>query len=126
MLRRPAKPTIALVAFTTVLSAAPLSFAAPTTSRGQISVAQVVEMLEKASTDRTARQVLTSYLAGVGEAASAVVSMGSASCRTSLSLNAATVGQTIRSAAGGRDAGETPATPLIVRDMLNRAGCARQ
>lgn len=121
-----AKLPIAIFTCIAINSAASLSMAAPTTSRGQISVAQVVEMLEKAPTDRTAQQVLTAYLAGVGEAAGAVVSKGNATCRTSLSLNAANVGQALRSAAGGRDIGETPATPLIVEDMLNRAGCARR
>lgn len=117
--------TITLISFAVAPPAASSSQAAPSTSRGLISIAQVLEMLEKAPSDRTAQQVLTAYLAGVGEAASAVVSMGSATCRTSLEMKAATVDQALRSAARSRDAAETPATQLIVRDMLNRAGCTR-
>lgn len=125
MFHRPAKLPIAFISFTAALSAASPSMAASSTSRGLISVAQVVEMLQKAPTDRTAQQVLTAYLAGVGEAAGAVVSLGKATCRTSLGLSAANVGQALGSAAGGHDAAETPATPLIVKDMLDRAGCTR-
>lgn len=117
--------TITLISLAATPPAASSSQAAPSTSRGLISIAQVVEMLEKAPTDQMARQVLTAYLAGVGEAASAVVSMGSATCRTPLEMNAANVDQVLRSAARSRDAAEAPATPLIVRDMLNRAGCTR-
>lgn len=126
MSRCPAKLAMTLVTFVTTLPAASPSTAAPSTSGGLISVAQVTEILKKAPTDRTAQQVLTAYLAGVGEAASVVVSMGNGTCRTSLSLSAGNVDQALRSAAGGSDTAETPATPLIVRDMLNRAGCKRQ
>lgn len=126
MSRRMARLAIILAAFSAAISASSPSIATPTTSRGMISVAQVVQMLEKAPTDRTAQQVLIAYLAGVGEAASAVTSMGSATCRTSLSLNAANVREALKAAAAGQDTEETPATPLIVRDMLNRSGCKRQ
>ncbi|WP_257169837.1 chlorophyllide reductase [Bradyrhizobium sp. SRS-191] len=120
-----AKLAITLVAFVSAVATTSPSTAAPSTSRGLISVAQVVQMLEKAPTDRTAQQVLTAYLAGVGEAAGAVASMGRATCRTSLNLSTADVGQALSSAAAGQAAAETPATPLIVRDMLDRAGCKR-
>lgn len=120
------RPAVTLVAFAAAISAASSSMATPSTSRGPISVAQVMQMLEKAPADRTAQQVLTAYLAGVGEAASVVTSMGSAACQTSLSLNAANVRQALKAAAAGQDTAETPATPVIVKDMLNRAGCKRQ
>ncbi|TDT99446.1 hypothetical protein DFO45_1154 [Azorhizobium sp. AG788] len=120
----PAKRPIAFLVFATALATAGLAMAAPTTSRGLISVDQVAEMLEKAPTDRTAQQVLTAYLAGVGEAASAVVTMGNAACQKPLSLNAANAGQALKGTASDRGA-ETPATPLIVSDMLHRAGCRR-
>ncbi len=124
MPHRPVKPAVALVACATLLSTASPSLATPTTSRGQISVAQVTEMLGKAPTDRMAQQVLTAYLAGVGETAGAVAKIGDVTCQTSMSLNAANVGQAL-GRAGDRDAVETPATPLIVADMLKRAGCTR-
>ncbi|MBB6254136.1 chlorophyllide reductase [Nitrospirillum iridis] len=125
MSRRMARLATTLVTFASFLSVASPSMATPTTSRGLISVAQVMQMLEKAPTDDTARQVLTAYLAGVGEAASVVAGMGGATCRTLLSLSAANVRQTLTAAAAGQDAAETPATPLIVRDMLDRSGCQR-
>jgi hypothetical protein len=96
--------------------------AAPSTASGRISITQVRQMLDKAPTDRTARQVLTAYLAGVGEGASAIADMGDLPCRSPLSLDAASV----RRAIGGRkDGSDVAATPLIVRDMLVRAGCRR-
>lgn len=125
MSRCQAKLAIAFIAAASAVVTMSPSSAAPSTSRGLISVAQVVQMLEKAPTDRTAQQVLTAYLAGVGEAAGAVASMGRATCRTSLNLSVADVGQALSSAAAGQAAAETPATPLIVRDMLDRAGCKR-
>ncbi|CCD91324.1 exported hypothetical protein [Bradyrhizobium sp. ORS 375] len=125
MSRCRAKLAITVIAFASAVATTFPSTAAPSTSRGLISVAQVLQMLEKAPTDRTAEQVLTAYLAGVGEAAGAVVSTGRATCRTPLNLSAENVGQALSSAATGRDAAETPATPLIVRDMLDRAGCKR-
>ncbi|MGJ5178846.1 chlorophyllide reductase [Bradyrhizobium oligotrophicum] len=125
MSRCPTKLAITLVTFASAVATTSPSTAAPSTSRGLISVAQVMQMLEKAPADRTAQQVLTAYLAGVGEAAGAVASMGRATCRTSLNLSAADVSQVLSSAAAGQDATATPATPLIVRDMLDRAGCKR-
>ncbi|MBB3707328.1 chlorophyllide reductase [Aminobacter aminovorans] len=124
--RRLAKLAISLVTCVVAIPAASPSTATPSTSRGLISVAQVMQMLEKAPTDRTAQQVLAAYLAGVGEAAGAVVSMGNATCRTSLRVNAGSVRQALKAAAAGQDTAETPATPLIVKDMLDRAGCKRQ
>jgi hypothetical protein len=120
-----AKLTIHVVAVLVVgLSTAP-SRAASSTAQGHISVVQVLAMLDKASTDRTAEQVLVAYLSGLGEAAGAVVKMGGAACRTPPNLSAANVRQAISEAAGKPDASEIAATPLIVRDMLDRAGCRR-
>ena len=110
--------------FAAALAAAPSTVtAAPSTSQGQVSVTQVMEMLDKAPAERTAQQVLTAYLAGVGETAAAMVRLGSTVCRAPLGLSTATVRQAIRGAAAGEDAGETAATPLIIRDMLDRADC---
>ncbi len=102
-----------------------LTHAASSTSRGQISVAQVIEMLDKAPTDRVAQQVLTAYLAGVGEAAGVAVDIGRASCARTLNLTADHVRQAISASVGKPDVAETWATPLIVRDMLARAKCKR-
>lgn len=103
----------------TIIVAVPAS-AEPSTQSGAISVAQVNQMLDQASGNRTAQQVLTAYLAGVGEATGAVIDIGGASCRRPLSLSAEDARHAIVSA--GR-AGRATATPLIVRDMLARAGC---
>ncbi|WP_211098386.1 hypothetical protein [Azospirillum sp. B506] len=84
-------------------------------------MAQVVQMLDEAPADRTAQQVLTAYLAGVGEAAGAVLHRSGASCKAAPSLSGADARHAIGAASS--DPAETPATPLIVRDMLDRAGC---
>lgn len=106
-----------------VLTAAPAA-AAPSTAQGQISVAQVQEMLERAPANPAAQQVLTAYLAGIGETADATLGTSGASCRKPMSLSAADVSQAVR-AAGGASAATVAATPIIVRDMLARAGCGR-
>ncbi|MGJ4855318.1 chlorophyllide reductase [Labrys sp. La1] len=100
--------------------------AAPSTTRGQISVAQVVQMLEEAPRNAIAHQVLTAYLAGVGESAGVLVSLaaGKAACKTSLKLDDRTVRQALAPvAADAANAAQIPATPVILRDMLTRAGC---
>ena len=114
MIRLPSLAALALIS-----SAAN---AVPSTVSGRISVTQVRQMLDKAPTDRTARQVLIAYLAGVGEGASAIVDMGNLSCRSALSLDAASVR---RSISGVKDGSDVAATPLIVRNMLIGAGCKR-
>ena len=120
-LARPAATLASLVAL--LLATAPAG-AAPSTANGQISVAQVQAMVDRAPTDKTAQQLLTAYLAGVGEAADVTLSMGGASCGTPMSLSAADVRQALRTA-GGQDPAAVAATPIIVRDMLSRAGCRR-
>lgn len=107
---------------TAVATAFPAA-AAPSTSQGLVSVAQVVRMLDEASADRTAHQILTAYLAGTGEAASSVLHLSGASCKATPSLSATDVRHAVGVAAASSDPAETPATPLIVRDMLDRAGC---
>jgi hypothetical protein len=98
------------------------------TSRGQISVAQVRAMLDQAATNAGARQVLTAYLAGAGETAGWLLDAAAdrgvsrQSCARRLSLDDKTARQALDANAPGV-AAETAATPLIVRDMLKRAGC---
>ncbi len=118
-------PSVAavLVSVTAFLPAPPTAQAASSTTRGFVSVIQVMQMLERAPTDRTAQQVLTAYLAGIGETAGVVARVGNSACKASLSLSAADVRQAIAAAAAKEDSAETAATPLIVGDMLDRAGC---
>lgn len=115
--------TIATWASCLILSPA---YAEPSTKMGAISVAQVTQMLEQAPANQTAQQVLTAYLGGVGEAAGVVIDAGDAPCQRPLTLTAQDVRRAITTASGGQQANQVAATPLIVRDMLARAGCRRQ
>ena len=104
-----------------------MASAESSTSRGQISVAQVRAMLDQAATSPTARQTLAAYLAGAGETAGWLIDTAarngsSPSCTRPLSLDDKTARQALQGSAPGL-ATETAATPLIVDDMLKRAGC---
>ncbi|WP_283196111.1 chlorophyllide reductase [Rhizobium sp. AN80A] len=96
------------------------------TNAGAISVAQVTRMLDQAPTNRTAQQVLTAYLSGVGEAAGVVVDLGGAPCQRPLTLTTEEVRRAIATAPAGVQGNQIAATPLVVRDMLVRAGCRRK
>jgi hypothetical protein len=114
-----------------VAVAAPNAQAAASTSRSAISVAQVQSMLDQAAANPTARQVLTAYLAGVGETAGILVSLAKAepgttplSCKRTLVIDDRLVQAALaQPTVNNRDAVETSATPLIVREMLKRADC---
>ncbi|WP_258593269.1 chlorophyllide reductase [Mesorhizobium sp. AR07] len=114
----------AAVAFMTPLAA----IALPSTATGQISVGQVMEMIEKADTSPIARQTLVAYVAGVGEATGVIVdTIGSArtvSCSKPLSLDTGSVRAALEAGSPSQGSwSQTPATPLIVADMVKRAGC---
>lgn len=121
------KIAVAIAAVVTLM--APFAaIALPSTAKGQISVGQVMEMIEKADTSPIARQTLVAYVAGVGEAAGVIVDTigkgGSVPCRSAFSLDTGSVRAAL--AAGAPSQGswaQTPATPLIVADMVKRAGC---
>lgn len=115
--------SLAALSIAAVINATHPASAASSTSRGEISVAQVVEMLQKASGDRMARQVLTAYLAGVGETVGLVTNISGITCQLAVSLSSANVSAALQAAASGQNAAETPATPLIVQDALARADC---
>lgn len=99
--------------------------AEPSTSSGSISVAQVVQMLDQAPANPMAQQVLTAYLGGVGETLGTVIEAEGTSCRRPFTLTAQDVRSAIAAASGGAKARQVAATPLIVRDMMARAGCHR-
>lgn len=106
------------------------AFAAPSTSQGQISVAQVLELLEKSGSDSAARNAVVAYLAGVGETAGLLMAdervqqAGLVKCRTSLSLADTNVVAALKTAAPDRSGWEQmAATPIVVADMFARAGC---
>lgn len=105
--------------------------AAPSTSRGNISVAQVMEMIDKAGTDRVSAQTVTAYMFGVGETAGFLIATEtrppnvSVECKTSFSLDTGSAVAALRAAAPDpAQWQETLATPILVRDLLSRAGCS--
>ncbi len=102
--------------------------AAPSTPAGEISVAQVVDLLERSPTDNAARNAAMAYLAGVGETTGLLVAEvgrrapASIACTRPLALSSAAVLAALsRVEKGTRD--KTAATPILVDDMLRRAGC---
>ncbi|MBN9217014.1 MAG: chlorophyllide reductase [Mesorhizobium sp.] len=124
------KPRIALATIAALVAAmTPFAAAAlPSTATGQISVGQVIEMIDKADASQTARQTLVAYIAGVGETAGAIADTAKGSrvisCRKAFSLDTASVRAALETGAPRQgDWAQTPATPLIVADMLKRAGC---
>ncbi|MCD7059067.1 hypothetical protein [Pelagibacterium xiamenense] len=99
------------------------------TVQGHVSVATVANMISDAANDSAARDRLSLYLTGIGESAGYLVSMaGDAGmdleCPHSFSLGSDTAWAAI--AAAAPDSGtwaQTPAAPIILSDMLERAGC---
>lgn len=119
--------TLAAIGFMTALVMPFAAHALPSTATGRISVAQVMEMIEKAGTSPVARQTLVAYVAGVGEGAGVIVDTignGARSCKKSFSLDTGTIRAALEAGAPRHDSwSQTPATPLIVADMVKRAGC---
>ena len=104
--------------------------AAPTTSTGRVSVTQVLEMVDRASSDAAARNAITAYLAGIGETAGIMASEAASrgakplTCSKSFNLSQETVVAALSSGAPDTASwAETPATPIIVADLFARAGC---
>ena len=124
-------PPIRIIATLLLLGTAiPTAQAAPTTDRGQISVAQVFEMISRAPSDAVARNTLNAYLAGVGEATGVLVSqaqqIGAAPvhCGQSFNLDQQLAVDALSAAVPDQDKwAQTPATPIIIADMFSRAGC---
>lgn len=117
--------TVAIAGWASCFVLVAAANAQASTDAGAISVAQLALMLDQASTDQAAQQVLTAYLAVVGETVGAVVDAGGAPCKRPLALTARQVRKAISTATEEPQASQTAATPLIVRDMLTRAGCSR-
>lgn len=120
------RAALAIVVLTTALSHT--AIAASSTSNGEVSVAQVVEMIDKSGTDRAYRNIAIAYLAGVGETAGALVEeaagMGLVSgCIAPLRLSHENVLAAVKASGDQSQWQETSATPIIVADMLARAGC---
>ncbi|WP_445490684.1 chlorophyllide reductase [Rhodopseudomonas sp. RCAM05734] len=113
-----------------VLFNVPTARAASSTSQGKISVTQVQSMLDRAAANATARQVMMAYLAGVGETAGVLMDQAKGrsqasrlNCRRRLAIDEALVQAALARARTADNPGETPATPLIVGELLKRAEC---
>lgn len=133
MLRSTFLPIRCLAAATLALAAVaalPAQAAMPSTTTGQISVAQVMDVLERAGNDGDAALLLGAYLGGLGETANVLLSATDAegkryvTCERSMALDSGLVRSMLKKAAPDRAVwGETPATPLIVSALVSRAGC---
>lgn len=122
------KTALAIVGAAAIFMQPFAAAALPSTAKGQISVGQVMEMIEKAGTNPVARQTLVAYVAGVGEAAGVVVETigngDSFACKTAFKLDTGSVRAALQTGAPRQSTwAETPATPLIIADMVKRAGC---
>lgn len=102
--------------------------ATPSTPTGAISVAQVVDLIQHAPTDNAARNAAMAYLAGVGEATGLLVAEAGRrssirmTCSRSLGISSdAALAAFARADKATWD--KTAATPILVEDMLSRAGC---
>ena len=104
--------------------------AAPSTSNGQVSVAQVLEMVTLAKSDPAARTTVIAYLAGVGEATGLMMAEAqrrgadSVHCTNAFNLDENVAVAALSAAAPDQSKWpETAATPIIIADMFSRAGC---
>ena len=108
-----------LIALLLIAAAAPAIAATPSTSKGQISVAQVMEMLDRAGTDKQAGQLLYAYLGGVDAKGKPYVT-----CSKPMGLDAGLVRDVLTNGApNNKSWGETAATPLLVNALVSLAGC---
>jgi hypothetical protein len=87
-------------------------------------------MLDQQTSNAVARQVLTAYLAGIGESISVLVPASGKSpagtalvCRGHLGLSVDDVRRALETNVEPAARGDTSATPIIIRDMVRRAGC---
>ena len=106
------------------------SQAASSTSMGQVSVAQVLEMVTLSRSDPAARTTVIAYLAGVGEATGLVMAQAQqrgatpVHCTGSFNLDENAAAAALAAAVPDQSQwAETAATPIIIADMFSRAGC---
>jgi|GEM_PF-788829 len=119
-----------LLATLLIAVAAPAIAATASTSNGQISVAQVMQMLDRADSDKQAGQLLQAYLGGLGESAGVLLSATDAkgkpyvTCSKPMGLNSGMVRDVLANGAPDKQNwGETAATPLLVNALVSMAGC---
>mgnify|MGYP003642834852 FL=1 len=126
-------PALKPVLFAALLSLTPTLAVAQTagsTDTGMISIAQVFELAKRADGDRGARMAVTAYLAALGGTTRALLQQVEARgispvrCNTDISLTKHSVLEALHAAAPDSARwSNTPATPIIVADMFDRAGC---
>ncbi|MEO8685373.1 MAG: chlorophyllide reductase [Devosia sp.] len=110
-----------------LLSAA--AAAASPTSTGEISVQQVIEFAHAAPSNQAIQLALVAYLQGTGETAGVLMAEAAkrpspVTCHTAMSMDIDSAVAAVRAAAPNPSTWpETAATPIIVADMLARAGC---
>lgn len=124
------RPALAVFALLLAASTIASAQAASSTSKGQISVAQVLEMVTLARSDAGAGTAVIAYLAGVGETTGLMMSEAQARgaepvhCTNAFNLNESVAVAALAAAAPDQSQwSETAATPIIVADMFSRAGC---
>lgn len=111
-------------------SSIPASAEAASTDLGRISIAQVLDLADRADAERGARMAIIAYLAALGESTGTLLHLAQArglaplNCDSPFSLNQAVALNALREAAPDRaEWSNTEATPIILADMLKRAGC---
>jgi len=119
---------IRIVLLTLSLGLALPAQAIPSTAMGAISVAQIVDLIQRSPKDNEARNAAMAYLAGVGETAGLLVaearrrSTVGVTCARPLGISSnAALAALVR--ADKRTWHKAAATPILVEDMLSRAGC---
>ena len=102
--------------------------AMPSTAAGEISIAQVVDLIQRSSTDNAARNAAMAYLAGVGEATGLLVKEARTRASDGI-ICARPLGMSSDAALAALSRTDkarwqqTAATPILVNDMMARAGC---
>ena len=113
---------ISLVAFgLCLLPQSPI--AAPS---GPLSVAKILDLFDTVETDPEAGKLLFAYLSGIGESTGVLAAKAGQlgadlKCAHPFSLDIDSVQAALRRAGGAPD--QRAATPVIIEDMLSRAGC---
>jgi len=115
--------TVAAALFAAALMPPHIASAAASTSDGRVSVAQVMEMVEYAARDEKVRQIVIAYLAGIGETAGELVRRKALNCARPITVSGDAAFAAVSAVSDRRRWAETAATPLVVEDLLKRAGC---
>ncbi len=97
------------------------------TTNGPIPVGKVLELFDTLDTDPESGKLLFAYFSGIAETAGTLISMARDMgqpfvCTGKFSLDGDSIQKALREA-GGTRTDMRPATPIIVEDVLRRAGC---